>query len=147
MFEATGDYREDCINLIAKMPHLAACVINHHADWGVTPEPQSKIGYMENFAHMLKVPKANKKELIPAFKLFKILDYHQREGNLLQVVGKAVASGLADMYGRICLGHVRSSRSPPWQGQRRSFLICRRCPRRGRRGFTAAQVEQLIVIA
>lgn len=102
MLEATGDYREDCINLIAKMPHLAACVINHHAGWGPTPEPQSKIGYMENFAHMLKVPKANKKELIPAFKLFNILHYDHGGGNLSTFVGKAVASGLADMYGSIC---------------------------------------------
>src|SRR6185369_8446865 len=33
MFEATGDYRKDCLNLIAKAPHLAALVINHHAGW------------------------------------------------------------------------------------------------------------------
>jgi citrate synthase len=102
MFETIGDYREDCINLIAKMPHLAACVINHHAGWGATPEPKPKIGYMENFAHMLKIPKGHVKELIPAFKLFNILHYDHGGGNLSTFVGKSVASGLADMYGSIC---------------------------------------------
>jgi citrate synthase len=102
MFEAIGDYREDCISLIAKMPQLVACVINHHAGWGATPEPQPKIGYMENFAHMLKVPKADKKELVQAFKLFNILHYDHGGGNLSTFVGKSVASGLADMYGSIC---------------------------------------------
>ncbi len=102
MFEATGDYREDCLNLIAKMPHLAACVINHHAGWGETPEPQPKIGYMESFVHLLKMPKINFKELTPAFKLFNILHYDHGGGNLSTFVGKAVASGLADMHGSIC---------------------------------------------
>lgn len=102
MHEATGDYREDCIDLIAKMPHLTACVINHHAGWGPTPEPQPKIGYMENFAHLIKMPKADIKQLIPAFKLFNILHYDHGGGNLSTFVGKAVASGLADMYGSIC---------------------------------------------
>lgn len=101
MFEATGDYREDCINLIAKMPHLVACVINHHAGWGATPDPKPSIGYMENFAHMLKIPKKDVKQLIPAFKLFNILHYDHGGGNLSTFVGKAVASGLEDMYGSI----------------------------------------------
>jgi citrate synthase len=98
MYEAVGDYREDCINLIAKMPHLVACVINHHAGWGPTPEPQPQIGYMENFAHLLKVPRTKTQELIPIFKLFNILHYDHGGGNLSTFVGKAVASGLADMY-------------------------------------------------
>ena len=101
MYEAVDNYREDCINLIAKMPHLVACVINHHAGWGATPEPQPKIGYMENFAHLLRVPKAKAKELVPIFKLFNILHYDHGGGNLSTFVGKAVASGLADMYGSI----------------------------------------------
>lgn len=102
MFESLGDYREDCLNLIAKMPHLVACVINHHAGWGVTPEPRVKIGYMEHFTHLLKIPKANIKQLIPAFKLFNILHYDHGGGNLSTFVGKAVASGLEDLYGSIC---------------------------------------------
>jgi citrate synthase len=102
MFEGADDYREDCINMIAKMPQLTACVVNHHAGWGGVSDPRPKIGYMENFAHLLKVPKVDKKELIPALKLFNILHYDHGGGNLSTFVGKVVASGLSDMYGSIC---------------------------------------------
>ncbi len=102
MFESTGDYREDCLNLIAKIPHLAAAVINHHAGWGQTPEPELGAGYMENFAQMLNVPGADLAELTRAFKLFNILHYDHGGGNLSTFVGKAVASGLEDMFGSIC---------------------------------------------
>jgi citrate synthase len=101
MFEVKNDYREDCLNLIAKIPHLVAAVINHHAGWGKTPAPRSDLGYMENFTQMLQVPKANKAELLKVFKLFNILHFDHGGGNLSTFVGKAVASGLEDMYGSI----------------------------------------------
>lgn len=102
MFESTEDYQEDCLNLIAKIPHLTAAMINTHAGWGKTPPPRSDLGYMENFAYMLGVPDANKQELTRAFNLFHILHLDHGGGNLSTFVGKAVASGLEDMYGSIC---------------------------------------------
>jgi|SRR3984957_17652665 len=102
MFETTGNYREDCFNLIAKAPHLVATVINHHAGWGKTVEPQTELGYMENFAQMLNVPGADRNELTRVFNLFNILHFDHGGGNLSTFVGKAVASGLEDMYGSIC---------------------------------------------
>ena len=101
MFEQTGDYAEDCLNLIAKIPHLTAAVINHHAGWGKTPLPRGELGYMENFAHMVNVPGAEREELTRAFNLFNILHFDHGGGNLSTFVGKAVASGLEDMYGSI----------------------------------------------
>jgi citrate synthase len=100
IFEGTGNYREDCLNVIAKLPHLAATVINYHAGWGKTPRPNPFLGYMENFTHMVQV-KANKEELEKVFKLFNILHYDHGGGNLSAFVGKAVASGLEDMYGSL----------------------------------------------
>ena len=101
MYEGTGDYREDCLNLIAKIPHLVACVINHHAGWGETPVPRTDLGYMENVCHMLRIPGARQEELVRAMKLFNILHYDHGGGNLSTFVGKAVASGLEDMFGSI----------------------------------------------
>jgi len=101
MLEGQKDYKEDCLNLIAKLPHLTATVINHHAGWGATPAPNGEMGYMENFAHMLQVPNAKKEELSEVFRLFNILHYDHGGGNLSAFVGKAVASGLEDMYGSI----------------------------------------------
>jgi citrate synthase len=99
MFESTGNYREDGLNLIAKLPTLVATLINAHAGWKETPPSNPSLGYMENFAHMLQVPGADKGKLFQAFKLFNILHYDHGGGNLSTFVGKAVASGLADMYG------------------------------------------------
>jgi citrate synthase len=99
MVEGKNDYREDCLNIMAKIPHLVAAVINHHAGWGETPLPRPDLGYMENFTEMLQVPDVNKAELTRAFKLFDILHFDHGGGNLSTFVGKAVASGLEDMYG------------------------------------------------
>jgi citrate synthase len=101
IFECKNDYREDCINLIAKLPHLVATLINYHAGWGETPPPSPHLGYMENFTYMLQVPGKKEVELTRILKLFNILHYDHGGGNLSTFVGKAVASGLEDMYGSI----------------------------------------------
>jgi citrate synthase len=101
MIEAKGDYREDALNLIAKIPEIAACVINHHAGWGKEGPSDPSLGYMENFTRLLKVPHKNEKALIHIFRLFDILHFDHGGGNLSTFVGKAIASGLEDMYGSI----------------------------------------------
>lgn len=98
-FEGKNQYREDCLNLIAKVPEIAATVINHHAGWGKTKPSQPNLGYMENFTQMLNIPDADPQQLVRAFKLFNILHYDHGGGNLSAFVGKAVASGLEDLYG------------------------------------------------
>lgn len=100
MLEGTGDYKQDCLNVIAKIPHLVAVVINYHAGWGKTPLPKKDLGYMQNFAYMLQLPGKTDK-LTEVFTLFNILHYDHGGGNLSAFVGKAVASGLEDMYGSL----------------------------------------------
>jgi citrate synthase len=104
-FEGKGDYREDCLNLIAKIPEVTAVVINHHAGWGKTPKSRLELGYMENFAQMLAIPEIqngkSKDRLRDVLTLFNVLHYDHGGGNLSTFVGKAVASGLEDLYGSI----------------------------------------------
>lgn len=100
-FEGKNDYREDCLNLIAKAPIIAAEVINYHAGWGVCKPSAPEMGYIENFAQMLNMPQGNIQELTRIFKLFNILHYDHGGGNLSAFTGKAIASGLEDMYGSI----------------------------------------------
>jgi citrate synthase len=102
MFVGTGDYQEDCLDLIAKIPALTAVVINHHA--GIHTQPfayKDYSSYMDTFIHMLQVPSKKPAELPFIFSLFNILHYDHGGGNLSTFVGKAVASGLEDMYGSI----------------------------------------------
>lgn len=101
MFESKNDYKEDALNLIAKMPEIVATVINYHAGWGDTPKSKPELGYMENFAQMLNVPNRNLEKLTEVFRLFNILHYDHGGGNLSTFVGKTTASGLEDMYGSI----------------------------------------------
>lgn len=109
MIEGKNDYREDCLNLIAKVPEIAATVINHHAGWGETPSSNPELGYIENFTHMLNVPNGNKGQLTKTFKLFDVLHFDHGGGNLSTFVGKAVASGLEDMYGSIAAAMIALS--------------------------------------
>jgi citrate synthase len=97
-FEGKKDYREDCLDLIAKIPQIAATVINSHAKWGKTPPPSPELGYIENFVHMLNMPKEKTPELVDVMRLFNIIHYDHCGGNLSAFVGKAVASGLTQMY-------------------------------------------------
>jgi citrate synthase len=99
-FQGEHDYREDGLNVMAQIPEIAACVINHHAGWGKTPPSKPELGYMENFAHMLNVPNKTP-QMAQVLKKFNILHYDHGGGNLSAFVGKAVASGLEDMYGSL----------------------------------------------
>ena len=99
MVEGSAGYREDCLNLIAKVPEIAAQVINYHAGWGQCKPSKPELGYIENFTQMLNLPNGDNDELTKAFKLFNILHYDHGGGNLSTFVGKAVASSLEDMYG------------------------------------------------
>ncbi len=101
MCEGTGDYRQDCLNAIAKLPQIAAAVINHRAGWGDTPASHPELGYMENFVQMLKMPGKKTPELIETMKLFNVLHFDHSGGNLSTFVGKAVASGLENMFGSL----------------------------------------------
>jgi len=101
MFEGTGDYQKDCLNLIAKIPLIAACVINHHSGWEKGIDSDPSLGYMENFSRMVKVPNCNQEQLGDVLKLFNILHYDHGGGNLSAFVGKCVASGLQDLYGSV----------------------------------------------
>lgn len=101
MFEQTGNWREDCLNVIAKLPQIVAAFINRHAGWGPTCKPEPELGYIENFVHMLNVPVEKTSELIQVMKLFNVMSFDHDGGNLSAFVGKAVASGLENMYGSL----------------------------------------------
>lgn len=99
MFELKGDWQEDCLNLIAKIPTIGAAVINHHADFGKMPKSKPELGYMENFTQMVRVEQSA--VLTRVMKLFNVLHFDHGGGNLSTFVGKTVASGLEDLYGSI----------------------------------------------
>ena len=98
---ATGDYSKDALQLIAKIPTLVAAIYRIREGWGDPIAPDAELGYMENFVHMLGVPDLsddNKTRLTRLMRAFDILHFDHGGGNLSAFTGKAVASGLADLY-------------------------------------------------
>lgn len=144
MFEATGDYREDCLNIVAKIPRIAAAVINHHAGWGKPNPSRPELGYMENFTQMLNVPNADQKRLIEVFRLFNVLHYDHGGGNLSTFIGKGVCSGLESMYGSLSAAMCALAGPRHGKANQDCLAFVKEVLDELGEGATASQVEALI---
>lgn len=101
MMATTGDYEQDCLTLIARIPTVVAALYRIREGWGEPIDPDPGLGYMENFVHMLGVPgldRAGEERLVRLMRVFDILHFDHGGGNLSAFSGKAVSSGLADMF-------------------------------------------------
>lgn len=101
MVSVTNDFKQDCLNLIARIPVVVAALFRIREDWGDPIAPRADLGYMENFVHMLGIPgmgDEQRTELTKLMRVFDVLHLDHGGGNLSTFAGKAVASGLADMY-------------------------------------------------
>jgi len=94
----TGDYREDALNAVARIPEVVANVFRLRSGWGAPIESKPELGLIENFVHMLGVPGADNDKLTKLLRVFYVLHLDHGGGNLSTFTGKAVASGLADLY-------------------------------------------------
>ncbi len=95
---STGNYVEDNFNLIAKLPTIVATIFRLRENLPLI-EPNTELGYIENFCHMLG--SLNDEKFVRVMRLFYILHIDHGGGNLSTFVGKAVASGLEDLYGSL----------------------------------------------
>lgn len=95
-----NDYAEDCLNLIARISTLVAAIYRIREGWGEPIAPRFDLPFHENFAHMIGV-EGGSGVLPDLLRLFYILHMDHGGGNLSTFVGKAVASGKADMYSSI----------------------------------------------
>ncbi|MDJ0523523.1 MAG: citrate (Si)-synthase [Planctomycetota bacterium] len=95
-----NDYREDCLNLIARISTLVAAIYRIREGWGDPIEPRHDLPLHENFVHMLGIEDASP-VLSELLRLFYVLHMDHGGGNLSTFVGKAIASGKADMYSSI----------------------------------------------
>ena len=93
----TEDWKEDCLNVIARISTLVAAIYRIREDWGDPIPPRHDLPFHENFAYMLGV-EGGSEVLAEFLRIFYILHMDHGGGNLSTFVGKAVASGKADMY-------------------------------------------------
>ncbi len=101
MVEGTGDYKKDCMTVIAQLPEAVAAIYRIRSGWGDPIAPKPELGWVENFVHMLGAPEASA-SLAKLMRVFTILHFDHGGGNLSTFVGKAIASGHEDMYGSLC---------------------------------------------
>ncbi|MDF1700733.1 MAG: citrate (Si)-synthase [Planctomycetota bacterium] len=96
----SNDYKEDCLNLIARISTLVAAIIRIREGWGDPIQPRFDLPFAENFAHMIGLEEGGD-VLADLLRMFYILHMDHGGGNLSTFTGKAVASGKADMYSSI----------------------------------------------
>ncbi len=111
----TGDYREDALDVVAKLPELVANIFRLRSGWGDPIPSRPELGLIENFVHMLGVPGADPEKLARLLRVFYVLHMDHGGGNLSTFTGKAVASGLADLYAS--LGAAMAGLSGPRHGK------------------------------
>lgn len=93
-----GDWMEDALDVVAKMPELVAAIFRIRNGWGDPIASEPERGLIENFVHMLGVPDADPATLEKLLRVFYVLHMDHGGGNLSTFTGKAVASGHAGMY-------------------------------------------------
>lgn len=104
MTSKTGDYVEDAKNVVAQLPTLVAAIFRLREGWGDPIESKPELGLIENFVHMLGVPGGDPVRLTRLLRVFYVLHLDHGGGNLSTFTGKAVASGLADLYASLGAG-------------------------------------------
>lgn len=98
MVGKTGDFHQDSLNLIARMPELVANVFRVREGWGPPIASKPELGLAENFVHCMGMPGGDPAKLAELIRIFYVLHLDHGGGNLSTFVGKAIASGLADVY-------------------------------------------------
>jgi len=94
----TGDYQEDALNAVARIPELVANIFRLRSGWGDPIPSRPELGLVENFVQMMGVPNGDDERLTQMLRVFYVLHLDHGGGNLSTFTGKAVASGLADTY-------------------------------------------------
>lgn len=100
----TDDYYEDALNLVARIPTALAAIFRKREGWGELIPSEPARGYVNNFVHMLGMPGGDEDALTRLLSVYYNLHADHGGGNLSTFTGRAVASGLADMYRSMASG-------------------------------------------
>ena len=102
MFETTGDWKEDALNLIARMPRLMGLIfrIREGRDSNI-PEDDTSLSLVDRFINTLGLENVDKGVMKRVISTYLVLHMDHGGGNLSTFTGKAVASGKATVYSSI----------------------------------------------
>lgn len=102
MFETTDDWKEDALNLIARMPRLMGLIfrIREGRDSNI-PEDDTSLSLVDRFINTLGLENVDHGVMKRVISTYLVLHMDHGGGNLSTFTGKAVASGKATVYSSI----------------------------------------------
>ena len=98
MWDCTNDWKEDALNLVARMPRMLGLLFRYRDGRGDNiPEDDTSLSMVERFTNTLELD-VDQAKLTRALSVYLVLHMDHGGGNLSTFVGKAVASGHATLY-------------------------------------------------
>ncbi len=98
MWDCTNDWKEDALNLVARMPRMLGLLFRYRGGRGENiPEDDTSLSMVERFTNTLELD-VDQAKLTRVLSVYLVLHMDHGGGNLSTFVGKAVASGHATLY-------------------------------------------------
>ena len=102
MLDTTGDWKEDALNLIARMPRLMGLLFRIREGRGDDiPADDLSLNMVQRFVNTLEVDGVDKGLMEKILATYLVLHMDHGGGNLSTFTGKAIASGHATVYSSI----------------------------------------------
>ena len=99
MFETVGDWKEDALNLIARMPRLMGLMFRIRENRiDNIPDDEPTLTMVDGFVHSLDFEGVDKTKMKRVISTYLVLHMDHGGGNLSTFTGKAIASGKATLY-------------------------------------------------
>jgi len=99
MFETVGDWKEDALNLIARMPRLMGLMFRIRENRiDNIPDDDPTLAMVDRFVHTLDFEGVDKTKMKRVISTYLVLHMDHGGGNLSTFTGKAIASGKATLY-------------------------------------------------
>ena len=102
MYDTTGDWLDDALNLIARMPRLMGLIFRYR-DGRETdiPDDDVSLTLVDRFVNTLDLDNVDKAKMARVVSTYLVLHMDHGGGNLSTFTGKSIASGKATIYSAI----------------------------------------------
>lgn len=102
MMETTGDWKEDALNLIARMPRMMGLMFRIREGRGENiPDDDLELNMVQRFVRTLEMEGVDDELMEKILATYLVLHMDHGGGNLSTFTGKAIASGHATVYASI----------------------------------------------
>lgn len=99
MLETTEDWKEDALNLVARMPRLMGLIFRiREGRENDIPADDTSMNLVDRFVHALDFEGVDKEKMKRVISTYLVLHMDHGGGNLSTFSGKAIASGKATVY-------------------------------------------------